>query len=594
MRLVFVLFDSLNRLALQSYGGGLETPNFQRLADRSVTFDRHYVGSMPCMPARRDMQTGRVSFMHRSWGPLEPYDNSFAQILKAGGTYSHLVTDHFHYFEDGGAGYHTRYSSWDFVRGQEYDPWKAMVAPPLDDFARRYAAPHYDPAKKPARLHHLVNVEHMAAEADQPTPRCFAAAREFLDTNRGSDNWLLQLELFDPHEPFFAPDRFRKEGDSAYEGPVLNWPDYKRVTETPDEIAEIRANYAALVRMCDDYLGRLLDYFDEHDLWQDTALILSTDHGFLLSEHEWWGKCRMPYYEEVTHIPLFIHHPDLPDRAGQRCDAVTQTPDLMPTILDIFGCDIPAEVRARSLMPHLRGEADRDERVVAFGVFGGPLGVTDGRYVMFHYPPDTLGEGLFEYTLNPQHARALQRGRVEDRRDGTAIRLQQGDAADADQGVAGRDARAQPRRPDIRGPGLCAVRPPARSRPDSPDPRRRGGGPALHGPGRHPAWPRHAGRGLWLVRDHAGGKAGDAAIPGSPKPNVRRSRHGNGRRPDEHAEDGSPGGRGGGDAGRGRAADAPSRRSRARRRLATRSRMAMPRRRSSRLWSALQTGPAPT
>ena len=54
MRTVFLLFDSLNRLALSPYGGQhVPTPNFDRLAQRSVAFDRHYVGSMPCMPARR-------------------------------------------------------------------------------------------------------------------------------------------------------------------------------------------------------------------------------------------------------------------------------------------------------------------------------------------------------------------------------------------------------------------------------------------------------------------------------------------------------------------------------------------------------------
>ena len=57
------------------------TPNFDRLAERAVTFDSHYVGSMPCMPARRDMQTGRLDFLHRSWGPLEPFDNSFPELL---------------------------------------------------------------------------------------------------------------------------------------------------------------------------------------------------------------------------------------------------------------------------------------------------------------------------------------------------------------------------------------------------------------------------------------------------------------------------------------------------------------------------------
>ena len=82
MKLVFVLFDSLNRLALGPYGGTrLATPNFDRLAARAVTFDGHHVGSLPCMPARRDMQTGRLSFLHRSWGPLEPFDNAFPELL---------------------------------------------------------------------------------------------------------------------------------------------------------------------------------------------------------------------------------------------------------------------------------------------------------------------------------------------------------------------------------------------------------------------------------------------------------------------------------------------------------------------------------
>ena len=83
LKVVFVLFDSLNRLHISPYGGSkVPTPNFARLQKRSATFDRHYVGSMPCMPARRDMHTGRLSFLHRSWGPLEPFDTSFAELLR--------------------------------------------------------------------------------------------------------------------------------------------------------------------------------------------------------------------------------------------------------------------------------------------------------------------------------------------------------------------------------------------------------------------------------------------------------------------------------------------------------------------------------
>ncbi|WP_306431202.1 sulfatase-like hydrolase/transferase [Rhizobium sp. L1K21] len=157
MRLIFLLMDSLNRSALGAYNGTIETPNFDRLEARSVTFDRHYVGSLPCIPARRDIQTGRASFFHRSWGPMEPYDQSVCQLLRQSGVYSHLITDHFHYFQNGGSGYHTQYDSWDFVRGQEYDTWKAIVQPPLDRFASEYDQRHYDAGKKKMRVQHMVN-----------------------------------------------------------------------------------------------------------------------------------------------------------------------------------------------------------------------------------------------------------------------------------------------------------------------------------------------------------------------------------------------------------------------------------------------------
>ena len=93
MRTVFLLFDSLNRRMLNSYGGNfLDTPNFNRLAEKSITFDNHFIGSMPCMPARRDLQSGRLSFLHRSWGPLEPFDNSFPEILRFNIIYTHFIS----------------------------------------------------------------------------------------------------------------------------------------------------------------------------------------------------------------------------------------------------------------------------------------------------------------------------------------------------------------------------------------------------------------------------------------------------------------------------------------------------------------------
>ena len=89
MKAIMVMFDSLNRHMLSCYGcDWTKTPNFKRLAERTVTFDNCYVGSVPCMPARREIHTGRYNFLHRSWGPMEPYDDSMPELLKNSGVYT--------------------------------------------------------------------------------------------------------------------------------------------------------------------------------------------------------------------------------------------------------------------------------------------------------------------------------------------------------------------------------------------------------------------------------------------------------------------------------------------------------------------------
>ena len=403
MKAVFLLFDSLNRHLLAPYGGmRIPTPNFERLAARSVTFERHYVGSLPCMPARRDMQSGRLSFLHRSWGPLEPFDNSFPQLLYEHGVYSHLITDHFHYFEDGGATYHNRYDSFDFIRGQEGDAWKAMVQPHWERLREKYHERQFSTARRNYHAKNIVNREFLRAEADYPSVQCFAKGFEFLDGNRDADGWLLQLETFDPHEPFQAPERFREAFRTGWNGPVRDWPRYGRVDELPEECEELRANYYAVVALCDFLLGQLLDYFDTHDLWRDTALILTTDHGFLLGEHDFWAKNRMNLYEEVAHIPLFVHHPAHAGAAGTRRQALTQTIDLAPTFLDLFCAPAPAEMQGLSLLPVL--EEDRKLRPGAlFGYFGGAVNVTDGRYTYHRFPADLRTQEIYQYTLMPTH-----------------------------------------------------------------------------------------------------------------------------------------------------------------------------------------------
>lgn len=405
MKAVFVLFDSLNRHMLGPYGGTrVPTPNFDRLAARCVTFDRHYVGSLPCMPARRDILSGRLSFLHRSWGPMEPFDNAFPDLLHQAGVYSHLITDHFHYWEDGGATYHNRYDSYEFVRGQEGDRWKAMVQPHWERLREMYHDQQFTTDRRNYRSQNMVNREFIKEEKDFPSVKCFEHAFEFLDRNRTSDNWLMHLELFDPHEPFTAPERFKKAFDTGWTGPIRDWPRYGRVDALPAECDELRANYYALMAFCDDQLGRLLDYFDHHDLWKDTALVLTTDHGFLLGEHDFWAKNRMNLYEEIVHIPLFAHDPRRP-QGGRRIAELTQAIDIAPTFLDLFSVPVPREMEGHNLLP-VKGPVPRREASI-FGYFGGAVNITDGRYTYHRFPADLHSQEIYQYTVMPTHIFAL-------------------------------------------------------------------------------------------------------------------------------------------------------------------------------------------
>ena len=418
MRTIFVLFDSLNRLAFGAYGGSqIKTPNFDRFAQKAVVFDRHYVGSLPCMPARRDLQTGRLNFTHRPWGPLEPHDNTFTSLLSKQGVYTHLITDDHHYFSIGGAGYVNAFDSWDFVRGQCQDPAHVLIRPPVEQFRQAFDSRHYpfDNLKDGEnitrensktlewrRTRHATNTLYRNNDEDFPTVQCFSRAFEFLETNGHADNWFLQLECFSPHEPFTSPKKYREAYRTRYNGKTLDWPGYDKRSYTDDETAEIRSCYAASVAMCDEQFGRLLDWMDENNAWDTTRLILTTDHGFLLGEHEWWGKNKMPYYEEIAHIPLMIWSPEMTAASGARYDGLTQTTDLMPTLLEMHGIEIPTEVTATSLYPVLMGgRCKRDSAIL--GMFGGPICVTDGRYAYHHYPKKEPGQDLYLYTLMPTH-----------------------------------------------------------------------------------------------------------------------------------------------------------------------------------------------
>jgi arylsulfatase A-like enzyme len=400
-RCVVVMYDTLCRHFMPTYGNEwVKAPNFERLAKRSVQFQNYYVGSMPCMPARREMHAGRYNFLHRSWGPLEPFDDSMPGMLHSHGVHSHKVTDHQHYWEDGGATYHQRYSTFEFVRGQEGDKWVGDVEKLRDPNGGEGRWPEH--RHSPMHKQDNINREHMVSSDLQPQHKTFSLGLEFIERNVESDNWYLQIETFDPHEPFFTQEEFQDLYPHEYDGPAFDWPPYREVREDDLTVEHIRYMYAALVTYCDQQLGRVLDVFDKHDLWQDTMLIVNTDHGFLMGEHDWWAKVVTPFFQEVAHIPFWAYDPRHPGCVGKKRDSVVQTIDLAPTILDYFDIPVTRDMQGKSLTRTMLND-EPVRKAALYGVMGGQVNVTDGQYVYMRGNVTEDNSPLFEYTLMPTH-----------------------------------------------------------------------------------------------------------------------------------------------------------------------------------------------
>jgi arylsulfatase A-like enzyme len=401
--------DSLNRHYLPCYGNPwVKTSNIQRLAEKGVVFDSHYAASLPCMPARRDLMNGRYNFLETPWGCLEPYDEALPCALRgsrlaghaalpgSSTVYSHMITDHYHYWEWHGLGYNCFYNTWEFVRGQEGDNEIPRVRDPEIPACR---------GKGKFRRQDWVyrSVTNMEDETTYPTTKCFQRAMDFLDHNHAEDNWFLHLEVFDPHEPFVTPQSYRDLYQDVWSKDYhYDWPDYARLDPNLDDaeaVAHIRKQYAATLTMADAWLGRLLDRMDQYNMWDDTTVILTSDHGHLLGEHGYWAKNYMHVYRELANIPLIIAGPGV--EQGGRRTALTSAIDLLPTLVELHGQLARPHVHGRSLLPLFAGDGAHHEAVL-YGYFNMDVNITDGRYTYCRQPQE--GSVCHEHTAMPVRA----------------------------------------------------------------------------------------------------------------------------------------------------------------------------------------------
>jgi arylsulfatase A-like enzyme len=390
VKAIFILLDSLNRDYLPIYGNKwVQTPHIQRLAQQGVIFDNHWLGSAPCMPARRDILTGRLNFLERGWGPIEPFDIPFTRLLREAGIRSHMETDHYHYFHVGGENYHTQFDTYAFHRGQEVDPWRSSVSPPKEPEHLGRWSEQYE-----------LNRQSFRTAADYPTPKTFNGAIEWLKANEGADDYVLWVEGFDPHEPFDCPQEYLDRYADDWIGPRYDWTSYRKVEESDEATTHLRKQYAGTVSMADEYLGKLFDELDRQRIAEDVLIILTTDHGHLIGEHDATGKNRWHVWNELGKLPLVIKLPGN-RHAGERRGQLTQNIDVMPTLLDYFNVGIDHAIHGESLKGVLEDDAPLERKAALYGWYGMPVNVTDGVYTYMRAACNEENQPLYQYFLIP-------------------------------------------------------------------------------------------------------------------------------------------------------------------------------------------------
>ena len=376
------------------------TPNMDRLATKGTVFDYCWCGSTPCMPARRDIYTGRYEFLERGWGPLEEEDQDLPRLisgspnqslslaLKKGHKISYLVSDHFHLWEQGAGNYHMGYSGFDFVRGCESD---AYYTDPVDFFC-----PESERDTKTERHHRNIHFIRKQ-ESDYFPAQVFTRASEWLDRNHTHENFYLHIDCFCPHEPWDPPEELVKLFDP--EGYLPGWrgnPPYApwKDNYTERELRNIQARYAAQVVLLDRWLGKLLDAIDRNNLWEDTLVIFTSDHGTFNGDHVRVGKLQTHEFDAVGHIPLIIAHPTLGH--GERRSQLTQLVDLFPTTLAAIGKPIPEHTHGVNLLLAIESKDAKTRNYAIAGQFGKSVTITDGKWAL-HQSPVSDNQPLYWY-----------------------------------------------------------------------------------------------------------------------------------------------------------------------------------------------------
>jgi len=381
MNILFIMSDSLVPHLTGAYGdraGG--TPNLDRLATRGTVFENAYCNSPLCAPSRASLVTGRYV------SELGAFDNA-SEFSSEWPTVAYALASE---------GYETtlagkmHFIGHDQLHGLDYR--MALESDYSTGFNTQAYAIAYSWEKPPRG--NPVGVDWMGpsyvnSEKWDDYPRHYdddqtthQAALEYLAGKRpGGSPFFCCVSYHAPHNPFWIPERFKEpfrdkelplpsipDGIDTCHGPMDDWlntfhyvPEVRDAMMREDNLRWLYETYYGMVNYLDQCVGELLDALQANGLAQDTAIVLTGDHGDMLAHR---GMLQKRYlYERSVRVPLIFA---LPGRwqEGQRVSQPVSLVDLFPTFAEMGQAPVPANLPGSSLLPTVSDGSAPEDRPV--------------------------------------------------------------------------------------------------------------------------------------------------------------------------------------------------------------------------------------
>ena len=365
MNVVF-LFSDEHSASATGYSGHrvVQTPNLDRLAEQSYTFDNAYCNSPICTPSRLSMLTGRYPHQieawdlgaianpdrHRTWGHHLP-------------DYETVLCGRTHFNgQERRMGFERRLLDdlpmWNNERGRP--PRRGPDARRGSNSHVTECGPGLHPHTSYDTLATHLSVEYLTEKIGSPGNRPFLLYCGYMRPHFPLIPHPDYYDLYDP-ETLNLPDTWNEPLEQQH--PVIQHVRWAWRNEVPPPESIVRcatASYYALITHMDHAIGRILDTIDESPLRENTVVIYTSDHGEMAGHHGIWQK--QCFYEEAVRVPLMVRLPK--GESGGRIEQNVSLVDILPTLLDVTGHDTPGDLPGRSLLEIARQESRQTTRAV--------------------------------------------------------------------------------------------------------------------------------------------------------------------------------------------------------------------------------------